>query len=316
MPHKKISTDISHEGYADKPQATAARTRAILRNFSRGVQLMTDFLVADACYFCGRVRTERGSCLATDTSTLAAAALCRASVVYLFGLFPLENHPICARCARCFEVASEPGLVGRHDGTGRVVTRAGDVFDCAGERPAGVEVIPAVTGGAWRSLTVTAPFRMNDMSLKLIHLIKFSGRRSLIQPVARAVVCALENQTGANWRRKVLVPVPMDRASRSRRGFNQAETLAFALSGLAAVKVAPGALKKVRKTPPQSLTEKRNRTANVRGAFRAAGNSVKGREVLLVDDLVTTGATAAACTSALIAAGARAVTVTCLASAL
>ena len=286
------------------------KSPAYSRLFRRGVQALTDFLVADACFFCGgnaRGRRWRG-----EVGGLRPAPPVRrlsgTAVVYLFRIFPVINRPICPPCARKFETARSPALIGWYGPSGRVTTLRGDVFEGAAARR--LETPPRTR------LRVVAPFRINDMSLKLIHLIKFSGRRSLIQPVARAVAATLADHLGALRRDSVLVPVPMDPASQRRRGFNQAEMLAFALSRRAGLPVAPYALKKTRSTAPQSMTERRLRAGNVRGVFRAGGRSIRGRRVLLVDDLVTTGATAASCASTLVGAGARSVTVVCLASAL
>jgi ComF family protein len=152
---------------------------------------------------------------------------------------------------------------------------------------------------------------MNDASLELVRLIKFGGRTSLAPAAGAAMACALEPP---NMRREapVLVPVPMHPSARRRRGFNQAELLA---KGVAEAAGAPlvRALGKTARTPPQSKTGHERRADNVRGTFRPSGPEVAGRHVCLVDDLVTTGATAAACSAALVAAGARTVTVLCLA---
>jgi predicted amidophosphoribosyltransferase len=104
----------------------------------------------------------------------------------------------------------------------------------------------------------------------------------------------------------------MHPSARRRRGFNQAELLA---KGVAAAVGAPmvQAIRKTARTPPQSKTGHVHRADNVRRTFQPSGPPVTGRHVCLVDDLVTTGATAAACAAAALAAGARKVTVLCLA---
>lgn len=103
----------------------------------------------------------------------------------------------------------------------------------------------------------------------------------------------------------IVVPVPLDAARRRARGFNQAEELARAL----ALTVADGyplatGLVRVRETRPQVGLDRAARRENVRGAFGWQGPPLAGGRVLLVDDVMTSGATAEACAAALKAAGA------------
>src|SRR5262249_290361 len=93
------------------------------------------------------------------------------------------------------------------------------------------------------------------------------------------------------------------------RQFNQAALLALAWAPRGGPLVDPFALERVHDTPPQSSLSGAARQTNVRGAFRARIDRVLGRRVLLVDDVVTAGATAEACGKALLRAGAREVLV-------
>ncbi len=103
----------------------------------------------------------------------------------------------------------------------------------------------------------------------------------------------------------VVVPVPLHPSKLARRGFNQSALLARALardqprSG----RFAPGALVRRRRQPDQAGSSRRLRTRNVRGAFTASPR-VAGLRVLLVDDVLTSGATTRACAVALARAGA------------
>jgi ComF family protein len=133
-----------------------------------------------------------------------------------------------------------------------------------------------------------------------IHALKFDGRRSLARPLAGLVL--------AQWGGRLagvdaLVPVPLAAAREHARGFNQAALLAERISLARAVPMRARWLIRVRSTRVQTDLGAAERRANVRGAF-AADPAVATQHVVVVDDVLTTGATAAECARALRAAGA------------
>lgn len=112
----------------------------------------------------------------------------------------------------------------------------------------------------------------------------------------------------------VLVPVPLSARRMRERGFNQAELLAREAASLLGMPVLP-VLRKIRETPPQVGLSRRERQVNLTGAFTVPdAEAVRKQVVLLVDDVLTTGATAAACACALRDAGASAVYVAVVAA--
>lgn len=113
----------------------------------------------------------------------------------------------------------------------------------------------------------------------------------------------------------LVVPMPLHRARLGRRGYNQALELARPIAREAGLRLDGDALRRVRATPPQSELDAAQRRRNVRGAFVADAARVGSRGVLLVDDVITTGATVAEAASTLIGAGAREVRVLALARA-
>jgi len=106
----------------------------------------------------------------------------------------------------------------------------------------------------------------------------------------------------------LLVPVPLHRWRLWRRGYNQAGLLAQALAKRTGADIAIDALERVRPTPPSVGMGRAMRAKNVRGAFKVRDRGlVKGRTILLVDDVLTSGATADACARILRRAGAASV---------
>lgn len=135
-----------------------------------------------------------------------------------------------------------------------------------------------------------------------LHAFKFDGRRALAGPLAELLVeqCAGRLPGAVD----ALVPVPLAPDREHARGFNQAALLAGRVAPALGAPVRVRWLTRVRPTPPQTELTGRERRTNVRDAFRADA-AVAGRRVLLVDDILTTGATAGECARALRTRGAR-----------
>lgn len=137
-----------------------------------------------------------------------------------------------------------------------------------------------------------------------IHALKFSGRRALASPLGdlAAEQCAASLSGAID----ALIPVPLARERERERGFNQAALLARRIGSHLDVPTRSSWLARTRSTRPQSELSAAERRANVRDAFRASDRAA-GRHVLVVDDILTTGATLEACARALRDAGARCV---------
>ena len=135
-----------------------------------------------------------------------------------------------------------------------------------------------------------------------LHAFKFAGRRALAGPLGdlAAEQCVGSLPEGID----ALIPVPLARERERERGFNQATLLARRIGRRLGAPTRPGWLVRTRSTRPQSDLSAAERRANVRGAFRAT-DRVAGRHLLLIDDILTTGATLEACARALREAGAR-----------
>jgi ComF family protein len=146
---------------------------------------------------------------------------------------------------------------------------------------------------------------------EMVHLLKYGGVRSLASPMGAFLAAALPR----NQRFDMVLPMPMHWMRRWRRGFNQAELLAAEVSKRTGISLA-SPVRRIRSTPPQAGLSRARRRENMSGAFAMARRAdVKGKRVLLVDDVLTTGATASACAGVLKKAGAKYVAVLAVARA-
>ena len=142
---------------------------------------------------------------------------------------------------------------------------------------------------------------------KLIQLYKYGRIRTLARPLGRYLRSALPDDA----RFDLIVPVPLHWRKRWRRGFNQSDLLARDVARRTGLPVSR-AVRRVKPAPPQAGLSNAQRRANVAGAF-AVRRPVAGLRVLLIDDVMTTGATASACARALKRARAARVTLLTLA---
>lgn len=143
----------------------------------------------------------------------------------------------------------------------------------------------------------------------LIHLFKYARIRPLAGPLGALLVSAIPRDQSF----EAIVPVPLDWRRRFARGFNQSRLLAAAVAKRYGVPVTD-ALGRIRATATQAGLTNARRRENVAGAFAVRRKAaVAGRRVLLIDDVMTTGATATACATALKRAGARYVALLALA---
>lgn len=122
-----------------------------------------------------------------------------------------------------------------------------------------------------------------------VYAMKYQNRRIYGQTFGKEMA---EQFASYLWKRKItlIVPVPLHSRRRRKRGFNQAEIVAKVLAENTGIPMDAGVMKRVKATSPQKELGDKGRKLNIRGAF-AAQKSVKGENIVLIDDIYTTGST-------------------------
>jgi len=205
-----------------------------------------------------------------------ACAVCRAA--------PQPDLPLCARCEQALTILPDP-----------VCAR------CRSFIPEPHLRCPA--GHLRQPQPVWALGLFDDYYRELIHAFKFHGRMNC----GRFLGVRLAEMVAGDPRHRAvdcIVPVPLHRSRQRERGFNQSELLARSLADRLEIGAGGGALRRIRQTQTQTALDYRQRRENVAGAFAPGKEAVAGKTVLLVDDVMTTGATLGECASVLRQAGA------------
>lgn len=195
----------------------------------------------------------------------------------------IPSEPCCAACQRPFPGATPEGSL---------------CAPCLADPP--------------RHAGIAAATLYTEGSRKLILAFKH-GRRIALAPLLGRLIAARLPPVAADW---LIVPVPLHRWRLWQRGFNQAALLAGELARTTGAALAVDALSRIKSTPKLGGLGRAARARVLAGAIVVAPNRsarLTGRRVLLVDDVLTSGATTDACTRALLRAGAAQVTIACFA---
>ncbi|MGC2210531.1 MAG: ComF family protein [Candidatus Korobacteraceae bacterium] len=220
--------------------------------------------------------------------------ICQAS------LFTLSRLPVCPSCVESIQ----PIALARCNVCGDLLASPDAAFGDARCS------LCAATEPAFERAVNYGPY--SGVLRQLIHLLKYDRIRAAVAPLARLTAAAcLQLEGDIDVEELLMIPVPVHKLRMRSRGFNQAELIARAAQR--GIEDATGrrvtldvtALLRVRFAESQVGLTVDERRQQIRGAFKVlARERVKGREILLVDDVLTTGATASECARELLQAGA------------
>ncbi len=150
---------------------------------------------------------------------------------------------------------------------------------------------------------------------KMIQRIKVDRHAPELQQLSKLLAQTISTGYRTTDKPRILIPVPLHWRKQMLRGFNQSHSIAQILSeNLSDVRIQANSCLRVSHGRPQHLQAKRQRLSGMRGAFRAQQNpQLSGQAVALIDDVITTGATASAAARCLLDAGAHSVDIWCIA---
>lgn len=191
---------------------------------------------------------------------------------------PRIERPFCTFCGKPHQALS--GLGARSN------------FPCAECRKAPNPFVRRIWGAAQYSEAVARGIR----------LFKFYGKEPMAEPLAALMLAFAEKEMDAEGY-DCIVPVPLYPSRERERGYNQSRLLAEHLLHFFARCTLDESLCRIRPTRAQSTLKSVDRAENVRGAFAVKGDTLKGKRVLLIDDVITTGGTVTECARALRRAG-------------
>jgi len=206
---------------------------------------------------------------------------------------PRVAPPFCVRCGRPL--------------------RGGDELGRGNEPEGGVDQCRACRQRPYLFSVARAPGVYDGALRDYIHRVKFGADRALGEALGQ-LLADYAVRTRELWPVDAVVPVPLHPARLEERGFNQAEVLARAVANRVSRPLWPHVLERVRPTAAQARLPMEGRRANVRGAFRVREAALlAGKRLLLIDDVLTSGATAGEAARVLLRGGATEVKVLCLA---
>lgn len=146
---------------------------------------------------------------------------------------------------------------------------------------------------------------------QMIHLFKYQNCRGMAKHFAQEAILRLQSTRISGYH--MIIPVPLHKQRLRERGYNQSEEIARCMAMKLAIPYQTDILIRLRNTATQTRFNKQERIQNVHQAF-SCSSDVSGLQIILIDDVITTGSTVNECCAALLSAGAEAVDVLALAN--
>ncbi|MDP2598648.1 MAG: double zinc ribbon domain-containing protein [Candidatus Liptonbacteria bacterium] len=236
------------------------------------------------------------ACLNCRTGILAGTVLCEKCIK----IVRLNKNLFCGRCS---------ARIPRLRAYSAEATSAAKAGQGSGGQVGGQAGFAAIKKICHKDFpyTLGAATQYDSATVKnLIHALKFRCIKRAAEPLAALLIeyaaglaLQLENHS--------VIPIPLSRARLRRRGFNQAELIARAFAGYFSLPLETESLVRIKNTKPQSETKRLiERRGNISGCFMARDpNALRGKNIILIDDVTTSGATLFEAASVLKAAGAR-----------
>jgi ComF family protein len=212
------------------------------------------------------------------------------------GVITEDDHRFCLQCWQSLTFLGDPscarcGLLFEYDGG-----EGAECGACLAEPPSFDRLRAAVAYG--------------EVARKVALKLKYSGRPAVAETLAHF----MQRHIAGEDPQAILAPVPLHRWRIWKRGYNQSALIAQALSNLSGLGLELDLIRRVKATPPLKGMGRRERALAVRGAFamtEAGRETIRGRTIVLIDDVYTSGATANACAWLLKRNGSGAVNIIC-----
>lgn len=150
-------------------------------------------------------------------------------------------------------------------------------------------------------------FEQDPRVRETVHLLKYDGAEVIAEKFGLYIAKKIVNDTKLSMC-DTIAPVPLHPARRRERGYNQSELIAGSVGKVLRIKHVPGLLVRLRQTQTQTFFDAEGRKKNVEGAFgigKMYQHDIEGKKILLIDDVITTGATIKECARTLKSNGAR-----------
>lgn len=213
-------------------------------------------------------------------------------------LYKLLNFVLPKICPGCNKVISLPHRYICDDCISRIKKASNERLDYEYKRD-------FLAGQYITAFTALYIFEKEKELQYIIHALKYRSK-FLIGVELGIMLAESRGSEISGWNIDIIIPIPLHRIKQNERGYNQSNYISEGLSRKTGITINKKILKRIKYTESQTKIKRAERKKNIRNAFRVINKAnVKGLNVLLVDDLITTGSTANECAKKLMQAGAN-----------